>query len=223
MFIGHIAVGFALKRAAPRASLGVLVTAALLPDFLWPIFILAGVEHVRIAPGSTVVTPLAFVDYPISHSLAMTFAWALAAAAVFRLATRYRAGAAVVSLAVVSHWFLDALVHAPDLPLYPGSATSAGLGLWNSVWGAVLVEGALFVLGVWLYATGTKSRDRIGTFGLWAFVAVVMSIYAGNLAGPPPPGERAVAAVGLAGTLFPLWAGWFDARRTRGRGSLTRP
>ncbi len=60
MFIGHIAVGFATKRAVPRVSLGVLMAAALLLDFLWPILLLAGVEHVHIEPGNTTVTPLAF-------------------------------------------------------------------------------------------------------------------------------------------------------------------
>ena len=213
MFIGHIAVGFAAKRAAPRASLGVFMAAALLLDFLWPIFMLAGLEHVQIEPGNTAVTPLAFVDYPISHSLLTAAAWGLAAAAAFWLATRYHAGAVVVGLAVVSHWFLDVLVHRPDLPLYPGSATLAGLGLWNSVPGTALVEVALLFTGVWLYVTAARSRDRIGTVGLWAFVTLITLLYVGNLAGPPPPSARAVAVVGLVGLVFPVWAAWFDGHR----------
>ena len=36
MFIGHFAVALADKRAAPRTSLGVLVAAAQLLDFVWP-------------------------------------------------------------------------------------------------------------------------------------------------------------------------------------------
>lgn len=41
MFIGHFAVGFALKRVAPRTSLGTLTAAAQFLDLLWPIFLLA--------------------------------------------------------------------------------------------------------------------------------------------------------------------------------------
>jgi hypothetical protein len=69
MFVGHFAVGFASKRLAPRASLGVLMAAPTLADLLWPIFLALGWEKVRIDPGNTAVTPLDFVSYPISHSL----------------------------------------------------------------------------------------------------------------------------------------------------------
>ncbi len=213
MFLGHMAVGFAAKRAAPRASLGVLLGAAMLPDFIWPLLLLAGVEQVRVDPGNTAVTPLAFVEYPISHSLAAVAVWGALAAGLYLAWARYRAGAAVVGLAVVSHWLLDALVHRPDLPLYPGSAAHAGLGLWDWAPGTLAVEGGLFIAGVWLYAAGTRSRNRAGSAGLWGFVALVALIYAGNFAGPPPPDARAVAVVGLAALLFPAWAAWFDRHR----------
>ena len=53
MFIGHTAVGFASKRLAPRTSLGWLMAAPMLLDFLWPLFLLAGVERVQIRRGVT--------------------------------------------------------------------------------------------------------------------------------------------------------------------------
>lgn len=83
MFIGHFAVGFAAKRFAPRASLGWLLAAPMFPDLVWPLFVLAGVEVVRIAPGDTAFTPLEFVSYPWSHSLLMTLAWAALLAALY--------------------------------------------------------------------------------------------------------------------------------------------
>jgi len=58
VFIGHAAVGFAAKRAAPRVPLWVMLTAVFLPDLIWPILLLLGIEHVRIDPGNTPVTPL---------------------------------------------------------------------------------------------------------------------------------------------------------------------
>jgi len=72
MFIGHMAVGFASKRVAPRTSLGLLMAAPMALDLLWPLFLLAGWEQVSIDPGNTAFTPLDFVSYPYSHSLAMS-------------------------------------------------------------------------------------------------------------------------------------------------------
>lgn len=75
MFIGHLALGFAAKRAAPRVSLGTLVVAVQLVDLIWPILVLLGLEHVRIDPGTTRLTPLDFYDYPWTHSLLGAVVW----------------------------------------------------------------------------------------------------------------------------------------------------
>ena len=61
MFIGHFAVGFASKKFAPRANLAVLIAAPLVPDILWPFFLLFGWEKVRIDPANTRFTPLDLV------------------------------------------------------------------------------------------------------------------------------------------------------------------
>ena len=83
MFIGHVAVGFAAKRAAPRTSLGLLVAAPLFADMLWPIFLLLGWEHLRIDPDPpNPFLSLAFANYPISHSLLALTGWALLAGRV---------------------------------------------------------------------------------------------------------------------------------------------
>lgn len=214
MFIGHCAVGFAAKRAAPQASLGVLMTAPFLLDLLWPVFLLAGWEQVRIEPGNTVVTPLAFTHYPISHSLVTAAGWGVLFALVYWAFTRYRTGAIVIALAVVSHWFLDAVVHRPDLPLYPGSDTLAGLGLWNSLPATLAAETAMFALGLWAYVSMTRARDRAGRWGLWSLVAFILLAYAGNLAGPQPPSVRSLTVVGFSFWLVPWWVAWSDRHRT---------
>lgn len=215
MFIGHYAVAFAAKRAAPRVSLGVLVGAASLLDLLWPAFLLLGWEAVRIEPGNTAFTPLAFMHYPISHSLVAAAGWSVLCGLLYWGATRYRSGALVVALVALSHWYLDALVHRPDLPLYPGSPLRVGLGLWNSIPATLLLEGLMFAGGVWLYTRGTHAKDALGRYALLGFVAFMVLVYAGDLLAPPPPNWQAVAWAGLAGWLFPFWAEWFDRHRVR--------
>jgi len=213
MFIGHFAVGFAAKRVAPRASLGVLIAAPLFLDLLWPMFLIAGIESVRIDPGNTVFTPLDLHDYPYTHSLLMSVIWSLLAGTGYWAATRYRNGALAVGLGVFSHFILDFVTHRPDMPIYPGSATYVGLGLWNSRPATLAVEIALFVAGVVIYARATRPNNRRGSLALWGLVAFLAVAYLGNAFGPPPPSATMIAYVGLTGWLFVLWAWWIDRNR----------
>lgn len=212
MFIGHFGVGLGAKQFAPRVSLGTLLLSAQLVDLLWPVFLLVGLERVRIDPGNTAVTPLDFVLYPYTHSLLACLGWGLLAGLFYFAARRDRRGASVVGLAVVSHWVLDWISHRPDLPLLPGGP-KVGLGLWNSVAATVLLEGAIFGLGLALYSRSTRARDRVGGWSLWALVVFLAAGYIGNLLGPPPPSEKALAWVGLAMWLLVPWGYWIDRHR----------
>lgn len=213
MFIGHYAVGFAAKRAERRISLGTLMMAASFLDLLWPALLLLGLEHVRIDPGNTPVTPLDFYDYPISHSLAAVLGWSALLALLWFARHRFVRPAAIVGAVVASHWVLDVLTHRPDMPLLP-HGPYIGLGLWYSVAGTVIVEVAMFTAGVVLYVRGTRPRDRVGTWALAAFVALLLAIYAANIFSPPPPGVQAIAWTGLAGGwLLVAWAYWIDRHR----------
>ena len=217
MFLGHFGVGFGAKAAAPQTSLGTLFLASQFVDLLYPTLLLLGFEHVVISPGITLVTPLDFTDYPISHSLLAGVLWGMAFGLVYFLVRRFPRGAWVCGLAVVSHWVLDLLVHRPDLPLAPGLPVYAGLGLWDSFSGTLVLEIGVFALGVGLYVRTTKSRDRIGSIGLWSLVVFLLVIYAGNLFGPPPPNVKAIAWVGQAQWLLIVWGYWIDRHRTSAR------
>jgi hypothetical protein len=213
MFIGHFGVGFGAKPVAPRVSLGWLFFAAQFSDLLWPALLLLGIEHVRIQPGATAVTPLVFESYPISHSLLAVTGWAILIATVYFMLHKSWRGATVLGIAVISHWLLDALVHAPDLPLYPGSPQLIGLDLWSSLPATLAVELAIFALGVWLYSRSTKAVDRRGQWGFRALVAFLLAIYFGNLFGPPPPDVRAIAWAGQMQWLLVIWGWWVDKHR----------
>ncbi len=98
LFIGYFGAGLALKKAAPRVSLGTLFLAAQLIDLVWPTLLLVGVERVELAPGAK-GPPLVFTHYPVTRSLAMVLVWALLFGAVYQFARKYRAGAVVCAVA----------------------------------------------------------------------------------------------------------------------------
>ena len=212
MFIGHFALGLAAKRAAPRQSLATLFAAAQLADLLWPVLVFAGVESVRIDPGNTAMTPLDFVSYPYSHSLATLIVWAVLFAFVFAREPS-RATPWVLMGLVVSHWVLDFATHRPDMPLYPGGP-KAGLGLWNSVAATVAVEGVMFAAGLWMYLRATRARDAIGRWATAALVVVLLGSYAANISGGSPPSVDAIVIVGaIGGVILLALSAWADAHR----------
>ena len=185
MFIGHYAVAFAARKAVPAVSLGTLFLAVQLADLVWPVLVLAGVERFEIRPGITALTPLDFVHYPYSHSLAALAAWGAALGVGYMVARKAGVRTALLLAALVlSHWVLDFVTHRPDMPLTLGDSPKIGLGLWNSIAGTVAVEGALF-----------------------AACAVA------NFMGPPPPSVNAVAWSANALWLVVAWGYWIDRHR----------
>jgi len=214
MFIGHYAVGFAAKKYAPRTSLAVLLAAPLFSDLLWPPFLLLGWERLRIDPGNTRFVPLDLVYYPWSHSLLLCAVWATAFSLLYHRIRHYRPGTIAIWIGVMSHWVLDWVTHGPDMPLYPGGPRF-GLGLWNSVAGTMVVEIAMFVVGVWLYVRATRASDRIGQYAFLAYVVLLLVTYIGDRFSKPPTSVGEIAWPGLiAGVLMLLWAWWFDSHRT---------
>ncbi|MBI3004306.1 MAG: hypothetical protein HYY49_02695 [Ignavibacteriales bacterium] len=158
MFLGHYAVALAAKKAAPQTSLATLFVAVQLVDQLWPILLLVGLEQASIEPGITVVTPLNFIHYPYSHSLIAFVIYSAVFATIYFSVTNYKRGAAMVALAVFSHWILDVLTHRPDMPIGFGD-TKIGLGMWNSLEATVAVEAVMFICGIVMYTVTTKSRN----------------------------------------------------------------
>ncbi|HJR53866.1 MAG TPA: hypothetical protein VJ982_09120, partial [Gemmatimonadota bacterium] len=120
--------------------------------------------------------------------------------------------AAIVGIAVFSHWVLDFVVHRPDLPLYDDTA-KVGLGLWDRPLLAFGLEAALLLLGLRLYLARRPGRG----VGLVVFGLVMLAIQAMVFFGPPPESGALIAATALASyVVFAIVVWWLADRRPAG-------
>lgn len=217
MFVGHYGISLAAKGLNRSIPLWVLFVAVQLVDVLWAVFVLAGIEKVRIAPGITATNPLDLYYMPYTHSLVGSLFWAVAAVIVYRsLARQPRAWSAgvIVGVAVFSHWVLDLMVHRPDLSLYD-SVFKMGFELWNYPAVAFVLEVVFLFGGMLLYFRATKPLNVAGRFGMVIFGLIMLGVQAYVFFGPPPTSDRAIALTAL-GSYF-LFAGvahWLDGKRT---------
>ena len=198
MFVGHYGPAFAIKAARRPPSLGAAFVAVQLIDFAWSIFILTGVERGRIEPGYQALSALRLDFMPYTHSLPGALAWAIAGMAIYRLLDR-RGGwgaAALIGLCVFSHWALDFLVHAPDLPLgFLGP--KVGLGWWSQPVLGIGAEALVLFGGYFVYLTATKPLGVAGRVAPWALIALFVALYAFDKLGPTPGDIQTAAAMAL--------------------------
>ena len=115
---------------------------------------------------------------------------------------------------MVSHWVLDWVTHRPDMPLVPGGARY-GLGLWNSIAGTMVVEILMFAVGVWMYVSATRAKDRIGRYAFIAYIVLLMVFYIGDRFSTPPSSVGEIAWPAIAASIILIWwAWWFDRHRS---------
>lgn len=180
MFVGHYAAAFALKGKEPKASLGLLFLAVQFVDILFFPFVLLGLESLEIVPHFTEANSFKMEHYPITHGLLASLIWAfLIYIFWYFVIERKRAGsqsiALVMALAVLSHWFLDLIVHTPDLPLVYGEP-KFGLSLWNSKLLTFLAETIVLILGLIYYLKKTKPIKKAGKFIPYIFVLFLVFV-----------------------------------------------
>jgi hypothetical protein len=195
LFVGHYSSAFVAKAAAPRAPLWSLLLAAQFVDILWSLCVFAGIEHVRLVPGLP-SNPLDLYDMPYTHSLLATAVWSgvgfVAARQLLRLSNR---DAGIAAGVVASHWFLDLLVHRPDLPLLSGPP-KLGLGIWNYPIPAYFLEVIFIGASVWLFIRtcglgGAKARAWLG------FAAALVLLQTSASFGPIPGSVGGMVSSGL--------------------------
>ena len=219
MFVGHYGVSFAASRADRRLPLWLTFLSVQWVDVMWAVFVLLGVEKVRIVPGITATNPLDLYYMPYTHSLVASLGWSALAALAYgwlaRPAGQWRT-AALLGATVFSHWVLDLIVHRPDLPLWDDTA-KVGLGLWNYPVPALLLEAAILAGGIALYWKCVAGRGR--RVVLLLFGALLVVIQYSVFFGAPPSSPRQAAMMALISYAAFAWG----AYRVAGGGFGTTP
>jgi len=217
MFVGHYAAALALKKFENRASLGVLFLAVQFVDILFFPLVLLGIERLNFVENFTQSTHVDLEYMPFTHSLAGNILWAGLAYAVFRwLIVKKSSVAMVIALAVFSHWFLDLLVHTPDLPLWSDTSRKFGFGLWNNAVATYALEATLLVAALWLYLKSTSAASATGRFGMGVFVTLLLLANVANVFGPLLDDSKLVLTISAltAYFIFAAIAFWLDTKRS---------
>ncbi len=215
MFIGHWAPALALAARPKAPGIGTLFVAGQLVDWAFFGLLLTGTEAMRVTPGISVMNPMDLYHMPYTHSLLGSAVFAAAFGALVLGLTKSRAAAGIAALVVLSHWFMDLLVHVPDLTL-AGSPPKLGLGLWNYPAIEMPLELGLTFGALWLYVRARRPAPlRVGVLAV-----VLLALQAVNWFGPVEPhvttGTSLLAffAYGAA-TLAAWWMGKSAANSAR--------
>lgn len=211
MFIGHWAPALAVAARRDRPGLGTLFVAAQLVDWAFFLFVLLGVEHMRMTPGISAVSPLDLYHMPYTHSLVGALAWSAGFAALVWALLRDRAAALVAAAVVFSHWLLDLLVHVPDLTI-AGSPPKLGLALWDHPMIEMPLELGLTFGALWLYVRARRPQ----TGRVLVLSALLLGLQLFNWFGPAAP-EVTSGTSYLAFVAYGLvtLAGWWMGKSAR--------
>jgi len=208
LFTGHYSFSFAGKSVERRIPLWLLFLAVQWIDVMWSIFVLLGIEKVRIVPGITASNALDLYYMPYTHSLLGVLCWSALAYVVCQIIPQLRdvRTGLILAAAVFSHWILDLIVHRPDLALYD-SVGKMGFGLWNYRGAAFALEMAVLFAGAAMLYRTAAHRGRL--IGFVIFLAALQVF--GTFFFPQPPSDHAAATTALGSyVLLALIAWWAD-------------
>lgn len=207
MFVGHYAVGFGLKKRRPDIPLWLLFLSVQIVDVFAFALVLMGIEVIKYNPSPNPFLRTIIEYVPYSHSLLSNVLLATLVLAIFSK-MKSKAWGITLGIAVLSHWFLDVLVHLPDMPLIHNSY-KLGLGLWKFPWVAFLLELFAFILTGAFLMRGYAGKKSLGVMiALPALVFVCMFFV--------PEKEATPVAVSVASlslyAAFTAMAVWCDRK-----------
>ncbi|QFU76841.1 hypothetical protein EY643_14945 [Halioglobus maricola] len=215
MLAGHFAVGYALKAVEKTVPLWVLLVAVQFVDIFAQIFIFLGLERMFIPENATKITDIVIFN-PYTHSLISVPFWSLLFVAIFALFRPVNLRiAAVLIIAVASHWILDFVVHVPDLPLSFSPEEKFGLGLWNYPLLSAALETVLLLAGIALCLKVVEFGGLINKLLFWLLctLLLLLALFGSHTQPPSTIGEAVVKGLMLY-TIVPAFA-YFSEKRIR--------
>ena len=214
MFIGHLGAGLALKHFDKKTNLAWFFVSVLFPDLLLWIFVLLGVEEVIVPVNFDKLHYLKFF-FPYSHSLLGTIVWSILVYVAADVITKRRKTAILMGAGVLSHFLFDIFVHTPDLSVFGNNSVLLGLGLWNSIYIALLVELVFYFTGLYIYLKGTKGLAFGGKFGMYIFSGLLIAAaFISQVLSPEPLDGKEVAGSALLSVILVILISyWLDKKR----------
>ncbi|APP79351.1 hypothetical protein ABQZ99_017250 [Xanthomonas hortorum pv. vitians] len=172
MYVGHFAIGLALKASFPGIPTLPLLLGVGFLDILDGIFIMLGWDIVtpNFAAGPYLFFDLTFIDW--DHSLLAAVVWSVVWACLF---WKDRRIAVLAFVASFSHFLADWPMHNNDLALLPHSQTHFGLGLWGRLGTASWVIEGVFVVVLAAYAW--NSARKRGVNWIWPLVVLTIAFF----------------------------------------------
>ncbi len=211
MFIGHWAPAMVAATRKDAPNLPALFIAAQFVDWAFFLLLIFGVESMRITPGIAAMNPMDLYNMPYTHSLMGSAVWAVGFGALIYAFSRNRTAAMIGALVVLSHWFLDLLVHVPDLTI-AGNPPKLGLGLWNHPAVEMPLELAITFGALWIYARKAKPK----TAAVLTLGTVMLALQAFNWFGPVEPDVTlAISLLALFAYGIVTLASWWVYRSAR--------
>ena len=215
MYVGHYAASLALKKYDKKLSLGWLFIGVQLVDILFFPLVLMGIERMNIIENYTATNHFQLEYMPFTHSLLATFVWAgLGFVVAKQIWKDGKAVSWIIAAAIASHWFVDLLVHTPDLPLWADTSPKLGFGLWNNRDLAFGLEAIFLFIGLYIYLNAINPASNFKKWGMVIFVIVMIAIQASQVYLPPSILDKTTIAIsGVASYLvFAGIAHWIDSK-----------
>ena len=215
MFVGHYAMGMAMKKVEPKLNLGWTFLAVMLLDALLGLFVLLGLEKATIPENYQDLHYLKF-EFPFSHGLVAALLWSGVTFVIFRWLWQEKPNVAkmagLMAAAVFSHFILDFIVHIPEIPLLTQNSPKVGLGLWDNLWVALGVEVGITLVGLALYFRAKPVLTQRAKFGFPILIGGLILLSVGGQAfGPAPPNVTGPAINWIVMTVVIALIGfWLD-------------
>ena len=146
MFIGHYGVAYIVRKKALDIPLWLLFASVQLLDIIAFSLVITGLEKATFTPSHNPFFRN-YLDLPYSHSLSGALVVSVLVFIIFRALDK-KTWAWILGLCILSHWFIDLIVHTPDLSIFFGSY-KVGFGFWNYPIHTYIIEIAVVLTG-WL-------------------------------------------------------------------------